>query len=178
MVKRYFRVYFQQVGYGDLKPVTTPGKVVGSLCAIVGVLFIALPVPVIVSNFNYFYHRESNYEEPDDPVTSRSSSVCEVGDPTASADPEVANNDHHLLAGGGGGPMMVKRGIGDEAVAGNSTLASRRCSNTSVCNNANEESSFFCPPDCRFDKIDDLSVANEKGRMMSMGCHDDNTRVL
>ena len=43
-------------------PKSTIGKVIGSLCAIVGVLFIALPVPVIVSNFNYFYHRESDTE--------------------------------------------------------------------------------------------------------------------
>ena len=46
-------------------PQTLGGKIVGSFCAIVGVLFIALPVPVIVSNFNYFYHRE---RESDDPV--------------------------------------------------------------------------------------------------------------
>lgn len=51
------------VGYGDMRPTTPWGKLVGSFCAITGVLMIALPVPVIVSNFNYFYHREAEGEE-------------------------------------------------------------------------------------------------------------------
>jgi hypothetical protein len=56
------------VGYGDMHPISPLGKLVGSLCAIAGVLTIALPVPVIVSNFNYFYHRET---ADDDSTTER-----------------------------------------------------------------------------------------------------------
>ena len=45
------------VGYGDKTPQTFVGKLIGSLCALTGVLTLALPVPVIVSNFAFFYKR-------------------------------------------------------------------------------------------------------------------------
>lgn len=53
------------LGYGDMAPESWEGKIVGSFCAISGVLMIALPVPVIVSNFSLYYsHAKARLKLP------------------------------------------------------------------------------------------------------------------
>lgn len=74
------------VGYGDMCPTSPGGKIVGTLCAIAGVLTIALPVPVIVSNFNYFYHRETENEERQNIPGETDKILNSVGSRMGSAD--------------------------------------------------------------------------------------------
>ncbi|XP_022707306.1 potassium voltage-gated channel subfamily A member 1-like isoform X2 [Varroa jacobsoni] len=100
------------VGYGDMRPVGVWGKVVGSLCAIAGVLTIALPVPVIVSNFNYFYHRETDQEEMHGAHNFSHVTSCPyLPGPTGSADKTTGATDGvGSPSGGGTGESPSHRG--------------------------------------------------------------------
>ena len=51
------------VGYGDSVPTTGPGKLIGGICAVCGTIILALPIPVFVSSFMYFYNMEKENQK-------------------------------------------------------------------------------------------------------------------
>ncbi|XP_072257667.1 A-type voltage-gated potassium channel KCND2 isoform X2 [Pyxicephalus adspersus] len=59
----YTIVTMTTLGYGDMVPKTIAGKIFGSVCSLSGVLVIALPVPVIVSNFSRIYHQNQRADK-------------------------------------------------------------------------------------------------------------------
>ncbi|GMR48556.1 hypothetical protein PMAYCL1PPCAC_18751 [Pristionchus mayeri] len=59
----YTIVTLTTLGYGDMTPTTVMGKIVGGICSLSGVLVIALPVPVIVSNFSRIYHQNQRADK-------------------------------------------------------------------------------------------------------------------
>ncbi|XP_023933401.1 potassium voltage-gated channel protein Shaw isoform X7 [Lingula anatina] len=82
------------IGYGDMVPKTYMGMVVGSLCAITGVLTIALPVPIIVGNFSMFYsHTQARSKLP-----KKRRRIL----PVEAVRPKMPPNRN--MGGGGGGP--------------------------------------------------------------------------
>ncbi len=100
-------------------PKTYVGMVVGGLCALTGVLTIALPVPVIVSNFAMYYsHTQARSKLPKKrrrvlPVeTVRQQSRPGAGGPTSTAGgpPSVAGPS--TAGGGGGGGGGFPKGMG------------------------------------------------------------------
>ena len=51
------------VGYGDYVPKSPGGQVIGSLCAICGMIVLAMPVAMIVANFNAYYQQNKDREK-------------------------------------------------------------------------------------------------------------------
>nr|XP_057910367.1 potassium voltage-gated channel subfamily S member 1 [Doryrhamphus excisus] len=50
------------VGYGDVVPVTVPGKLAASGCILGGTLVVALPITIIFNKFSHFYRRQKALE--------------------------------------------------------------------------------------------------------------------
>jgi len=56
-------------------PQTITGKVVGGICSLSGVLVIALPVPVIVSNFSRIYQQSQRQDKRREQKVSHSHQI-------------------------------------------------------------------------------------------------------
>ncbi|BFF93671.1 potassium voltage-gated channel protein Shaw [Drosophila madeirensis] len=119
------------VGYGDVAPKTYPGMFVGALCALAGVLTIALPVPVIVSNFSMFYsHTQARSKLP-----KKRRRVLPVEQPRRKREPTAPHRGRTnaikqtpptvpgMVGGGGGGPAGGGGGGGGGHAAGHPAAA-------------------------------------------------------
>ena len=68
------------VGYGDVHPETAMGRIVGALCAVAGVLLVALTIPVISNNFALFYNHARTRDtlaQKDKEIIRRRQSIAE-----------------------------------------------------------------------------------------------------
>jgi len=62
--------------YGDMVPATPVGRIVGGVCSLSGVLVIALPVPVIVSNFSRIYQQSQRSDKSKAEQVGRLVDIC------------------------------------------------------------------------------------------------------
>ncbi|XP_070506698.1 potassium voltage-gated channel protein Shaw-like isoform X2 [Chironomus tepperi] len=122
------------VGYGDMAPKTYIGMFVGALCALAGVLTIALPVPVIVSNFAMYYsHTQARAKLP-----KKRRRVIPVEQLLGRPNQQPMKNDGSNIISTSGGPKRSKDLIGAKIV----TNKLRRLSNCTSIQSTNGKKEY------------------------------------
>lgn len=107
------------VGYGDVYPQTTLGCIMGALCALCGVLLVALTIPVISNNFALFYMhartRDENArkEEDDDEEAAGEGAEAEKGAEEGRMMDDQVASEHYTIGGkvGGGGGVFKSKSL-------------------------------------------------------------------
>ena len=82
-------VTMSTVGYGDLVPKTSAGKLLGSVVVFLSMIFLALPMTIIVSKFSSCYD-DLKYQEEDERYLSSDDETEDEGDQGERA--ELANH--------------------------------------------------------------------------------------
>ena len=58
----YAIVTMTTVGYGDIYPVSTLGRIVGSVCALSGMFIMAIPIAIMAGNFTTYYKKHAEFK--------------------------------------------------------------------------------------------------------------------
>ncbi|XP_076453389.1 potassium voltage-gated channel protein egl-36-like [Babylonia areolata] len=96
------------VGYGDMFPQSAAGYVIGSCCAVAGLLMIAFTVPIIVSNFVLYYtHVQYGLARRDRELERIEEEGQTQGQGQGQGDEENQNQNGN--GGGGGGDKSEKQ---------------------------------------------------------------------
>ena len=121
------------VGYGDVYPVSTVGQMVGAVCALSGVILLALPVAVIASRFTSYQSNMSSRQQMRTTLTflkgnpQFSKSSCLRG--KMAQEGEMRVPAHDLTHGDEEGTTIITKGNWD---IGKHRWAKRTTANTRV----------------------------------------------
>lgn len=126
------------VGYGDVVPCNTWGKIVGATCAICGLLMIAFTAPVIVNNFMLFYHQVQFGKKPDQPKSHASARPSIVWPFTSHDLPEMPEEEEPETDDSKLGAGLTSSNPGIEVI--NSISTHHNCDGIAQCDGLHKSS--------------------------------------